>query len=251
MFAGLANSTPIIPGALNDLHIHPDVCAQRLPKCIGRRRKRVGVAQVSQEFTSPTALIPDETSDADLMEALAAGNSAAMEVLYDRYSRPVYSFAYRMLADRDHAEDLMQEVFLRAWRRANRYSGTRGSLISWLLSITHNMAIDEIRKLQRRPQKADAHEPDLMMSALRDQDEPVEDQVLASSNGELIRAALTEIPDSQRLVLELGYFHGMTQREISEHLDVPLGTIKTRMRLALKKLQDSGDIQALVQHEKR
>lgn len=183
------------------------------------------------------------------MHSVAAGNSAAMELLYERYSRPIYSFAYRMLADRDHAEDLMQEVFLRAWRRANRFSDSRGTLISWLLSITHNMAIDEIRKKQRRPQKSESREPELLMGTLRDTDEPVEDQVLTWANGEAIRAALREIPDNQREVLELGYFRGMTQREISDSLDVPLGTVKTRMRLALKKLQDSGEIQALVQHD--
>lgn len=172
-----------------------------------------------------------------------------MEMLYDRYSKPVFSFAYRMLADRDHAEDLVQEVFLRAWRRANRFSDSRGSLISWLLSITHNMAIDEIRKKQRRPQRADSNEPDLLMNSLRDADEPVEEQAVTSANGMVVRSALAEIPENQRMVLELGYFHGLTQREISDRLNVPLGTIKTRMRLALKKLQDSGDIQALVQHD--
>lgn len=204
---------------------------------------------MSFESTSETTPIPPDISDADLMSSLAAGNPAAMELLYERYSRPVYSFAYRMLGDRDHAEDLLQEVLLRAWRRSNRFSDSRGSLISWLLSITHNMAIDELRKKQRRPQKADSQEPELLMGSLRDTDMPVEELVLTSENGQVIREALAEIPDNQRIVLELGYFRGMTQREISEHLDVPLGTIKTRMRLALRKLQDSGIIQALVQHD--
>lgn len=198
---------------------------------------------------SPTAAIPDDISDADLMKALAVGNSAAMEMLYDRYSRPVYSFAFRMLNDRDHAEDITQEVFLRAWRRCSRFSDSRGSLISWLLSITHNMAIDEIRKKQRRPQKAESKEPELLMGTLRDTDVPVETQAVATTTGHVIRGALGEIPENQRIVLELGYFRGMTQREISEHLDVPLGTVKTRMRLALRKLQDSVDIQALVQND--
>lgn len=183
------------------------------------------------------------------MSFVEAGESAAMELLYDRYSKPVYSFAYRMLADRDHAEDLVQEVFLRAWRRANRFSDARGSLISWLLSITHNMAIDEIRKKQRRPQKADSQEPELLMGSLRDTDDSVEEQVVGFANNRVVRNALAEIPENQRIVLELGYFHGLTQREISERLNTPLGTIKTRMRLALKKLQDSGDIQALVQYD--
>lgn len=183
------------------------------------------------------------------MMALAAGDSSAMETLYERYSRPVYSFAYRMMSDKDLAEDLTQEVFLRAWRRSSRFSDSRGTLISWLLSITHNMAIDEIRKRQRRPQKAESQEPELLMGTLRDTDEPVETQAVATMNGHLIRESLAEIPDNQRIVLEMGYFQGLTQREISDQLNVPLGTIKTRMRLALRKLQSSGDIQALVQND--
>lgn len=183
------------------------------------------------------------------MQALAAGNPAAMEMLYDRYSRPVFSFAYRMMSDRDHAEDLVQEVFLRAWRRSHRFSDSRGTLISWLLSITHNMAIDEIRKKQRRPQKAESQEPELLMGTLRDTEESVESQAVTTVSGQQLREILFEIPDNQRVVLELGYFHGLTQREISEQLDVPLGTVKTRMRLALRKLQESGDIQALVQYD--
>lgn len=199
--------------------------------------------------TSPTATIPPDIPDADLMRALAHGDSAAMALLYDRYNRPVYSFAYRMLGDRDQAEDLVQEVFLRAWRRAAGFSDARGSLISWLLSITHNMAIDELRKRQRRPQKASSTEPDLLMNALRDPDEPVEVQAVATEYRRVVLAALGEIPDNQRQVLELGYFGGMTQREIAEYLNTPLGTIKTRMRLGLRKLQDSGEIRALVHHD--
>ena len=212
--------------------------------------EQLGIDRVSRMNISPTSAIPDDISDADLMKALATGNSLAMELLYDRYSRPVYSFAYRMMSDRDHAEDITQEVFLRAWRRCSRFSDSRGTLISWLLSITHNMAIDEIRKKQRRPQKAEAKEPELLMGTLRDEDESVEAQAIDTTSGLVIQGALDELPKNQRIVLELGYFRGMTQREISEHLDVPLGTVKTRMRLALRKLQDSGDIQALVHHDK-
>lgn len=202
---------------------------------------------MSRQKSAPTDTMSPESSDADLMAALAAGNAAAMEVLYDRFNRPVFSFAYRMVGDRNHAEDVMQEVFLRAWRRAARFSETRGTLISWLLSITHNLAIDELRKVQRRPQKADSAEPELLMASLRDTGESIEEIAIGSEYGQIVREVLAEIPDAQRIVLELGYFRGMTQREIAEHLDTPLGTVKTRMRLALQKLQDSEKIRALVQ----
>lgn len=200
-----------------------------------------------RQNSAPTDTISPDSPDADLMSALAAGNPAAMEILYDRFNRPVFSFAYRMVGDRTHAEDLMQEVFLRAWRRAARFSQTRGTLISWLLSITHNLAIDELRKVQRRPQKAEAAEPELLMATLQDTGASIEEIAIGSEYGKIVRDVLAEIPDAQRIVLELGYFRGMTQREIAEHLDTPLGTVKTRMRLALQKLQESEKIQALVQ----
>jgi len=194
---------------------------------------------------NPNASLPADTSDADLMAQLAEGNPAAMDLLYDRYNRPVYSFAYRMLGDREHAEDLLQEVFLRAWRRGSRFSETRGSLISWLLSITHNMAIDELRKQQRRPRKADASEPETLLASIQDAAEPVESQAILADRQRVVRNAMADLPGSQRTVLEMAYFNGLTQREIAEQLDTPLGTIKTRMRLGLRKLQESVDIQAL------
>jgi RNA polymerase sigma-70 factor (ECF subfamily) len=150
-----------------------------------------------------------------------------------------------MLGDQEHAEDLLQEVFLRAWRRGSRFTETRGSLISWLLSITHNMAIDELRKQQRRPRKADSPEPDMLLASIQDSAEPVESQAILADRQRIIRNALVDLPGPQRQVLELAYFNGLTQREIAEQLDTPLGTIKTRMRLGLRKLQESIDIQSL------
>lgn len=205
-----------------------------------RDQERVKLAS-----NNPNACLPVDISDAELMVQLAAGNPAAMDLLYDRYNRPVYSFAYRMLGDREHAEDLLQEVFLRAWRRGSRFSETRGSLISWLLSITHNMAIDELRKQQRRPRKADSSEPEMLLSSIQDSAEPVEMQAVWADHQRVVRHALEDLPGSQRQVLEMAYFSGLTQREIAEQLDAPLGTVKTRMRLGLRKLQESVDIQAL------
>lgn len=184
-------------------------------------------------------------SDAEIMARMMVGDSTAMNELYDRYARPVFSFALRMMGDRELAEELLQEVFLRAWRQAARYSDSRGSLISWLLSITHNMAIDELRKIQRRPQRAGSADPTATLNAIRDEAEPVDELATRSATASVVRAELDRLPPAQREVLELGYFRGLTQREIAEVLNQPLGTIKTRMRLAIRKLQDSEDIQAL------
>lgn len=179
-----------------------------------------------------------ELSDPELAARVADGESAALEVLYDRYSRIVLSFAMRILGDRQHAEELLQEVFLRVWRQAQNYSDQRGTFVTWLLSITHNMAIDEVRKRNRRPQRADSADPVLLLENQTSNEPSVEQSVLHASLQEDIAEALQSLPDSQRESLEMAYFQGLTQREIADQLDEPLGTIKTRMRLGMRKLRE-------------
>lgn len=176
---------------------------------------------------------------------MAAGDVDAMEVLYDRYNRAVFSFALRMLGNREQAEELLQEVFMRAWRQARKFSEGRGTYITWLLSITHNMAIDEIRRQNRRPRKAESADPVLMLASVRDEKPSVEEQALLGDLRDIMQDAMAQLPDAQRTALELAYFRGMTQREIAEYQDEPLGTIKTRMRLAMRKLREILESQGL------
>ena len=180
----------------------------------------------------------EEMDDPELVDAMAAGDARAMEVLYDRYSRPVFSFALRMLGDRMLAEELLQEVFFRAWNHGQKYSDRRGTFITWLLSITHNMAIDEIRKQNRRPKRADSADPVLLLDNITDESVPVEDQAVMRTVRDQITAAMATLPDAQRRAIELAYFDGLTQREIAERQGEPLGTVKTRMRLAIRKLRE-------------
>src|SRR5215207_9481108 len=105
-------------------------------------------------------------SDADLIARSAAGDARALEVLYDRYNRVVFSFALRIVGDPALAEELLQEVFFRAWQQGGAFRASKGSFITWLLSITHNMAIDEVRKRRRRPQKADSEDPETVLAAV-------------------------------------------------------------------------------------
>ena len=180
-----------------------------------------------------------ELSDADLIGRAARGEARALEVLYERYSRVVYSFGVRMLRDPQMAEELLQEVFFRAWQQGGAYSASRGTFVTWLLSITHNMAIDEIRKRGRRPMKADSEDPDAVLAGVADSGPGVEDEVWLGALRETIAGALNELPSNQRETIELAYFRGMTQREIADHLGEPLGTVKTRMRLGIRKLRDN------------
>lgn len=187
----------------------------------------------------PASLI--EASDAELIGRAAQGEARALEVLYDRYSGVVFSFALRIVADRQLAEEILQEAFFRAWQQGGNFSSGRGTFITWLLSITHNLSIDEIRKRRRRPQKADSEEPEQVLASVPDTGSgaDVEDEVWLGALRDTIGVALAELPPAQREAIEMAYFRGMTQREISEALGEPLGTIKTRMRLGLQKLKDA------------
>lgn len=199
---------------------------------------------MTQQHNPDTIPLAD-LADSDLVDAMAAGDIEAMEVLYDRYNRAVFSFALKMLGNREQAEELLQEVFVRAWRQARRFSEGRGTYITWLLSITHNMAIDEIRRQNRRPRKAESSDPVLMLANVRDENPSVEDQALLGDLRDVVREAMAQLPDAQRSALEMAYFQGYTQREIAEAQNEPLGTIKTRMRLAMKKLRSLLDTQGL------
>jgi RNA polymerase sigma-70 factor (ECF subfamily) len=179
-----------------------------------------------------------EFDDAELIRLIVSGETRALEALYDRYSRVVYSFAVRIVSDPQLAEEVMQEVFFRVWNQASAFSSGRGSLITWLLSITHNLSIDEVRKRNRRPQKAEAEDPEFLLGSMADLSTDIEEEAWLSGVRTTIASALEHLPIDQRNVIELAYFKGLTQREIAETLQQPLGTIKTRMRLGLQKLRE-------------
>ena len=182
-----------------------------------------------------------EASDADLIGLAAQGDARALEVLYERYSGVVISFAWRIVGERPLAEEILQEAFFRAWQQGSNFSAGRGTFITWLLSITHNLSIDEIRRRRRRPQKAESEEPEQVLASVADTGSgaDVEDEVWLGTLRETIGEALAELPPAQREAIEMAYFRGMTQREIADALGEPLGTIKTRMRLGLQKLRDA------------
>lgn len=179
-----------------------------------------------------------ELEDVALVELMAARDPRALETLYERYARIVFSFAFRIVGDPASAEEIVQEAFFRSWQQATRFAEGRGTYVTWLLSITHNLAIDDIRKRQRRPQRADSADPVLLLANLNDPGPSVEDRAVHHSWREEIEVALQAIPDAQRQPIELAYFSGLTQREIADQLGEPLGTIKTRMRLGMRKLRE-------------
>ena len=180
-----------------------------------------------------------EQPDDELVRRVGLGDTAALETLYSRYARVVYSFAARIVGDGLTAEEILQEAFVRAWTQAGTFQAVRGNFASWLLSITHNLAIDELRRRQRRPQRADAIDGGDVLYGLVDEATNVEEAAEASALRERVLEAMLRLPEAQRAAVELAFYRGMSQREIAAHLDEPLGTIKTRLRLGMQKLKDA------------
>ena len=171
-------------------------------------------------------------ADEDLIALVETQNSEAFAALYDRHGRAAYSLAYRMVGDKQAAEDLVQDAFLQVWRAAGSYRAERGSVRTWILSILHNRGIDRLRSAttrRRAQEKIEAAAPTF---------EPSEafQESWKNSQREQVRQALKLLPAEQIKVLELAYFSGYTDVEIVELLDLPLGTVKGQMRLGLRKL---------------
>lgn len=180
----------------------------------------------------------ENATDAQIMEGVRAGDGRAIAALYDRYHGLIFSLGLRMLNDREGAEELVQEVFLRAWRQAATYQPALGRLSTWLLGIARNLAVDELRRRGARPQRADG-DSDIQLATLAapESTDPAEQTSLAARRDE-IRRALDALPAAQRQVMDLAYYGGLTQSEIAARLGEPLGTVKTRMRLGTQKLRD-------------
>lgn len=178
-----------------------------------------------------------ELADLDLLELISDSNRDALAELYDRYGRRVFALAARILNDPVSSEEVTQDVFLSVWRRGNSYSAAKGKFTTWLFSIAHNRTIDELRKRRRdRNRQNDDIEDHLNIESA--EISPLENAV-AQSEYAKVRDAMAELPVEQRQVVELSYFKGLTQAEIAERTGQPLGTVKTRMRLALKKLRNA------------
>src|ERR671917_615169 len=175
------------------------------------------------------ALLADE----ELISLVEQSDAEAFAMLYDRHSRASYSLAYRMMGEKQAAEDLVQDALLKVWRGAGSYRAERGSVRTWILSIVHNRAIDQLRSLASRRRTQERVEA----SAPRVQPSEAFAETWRNRQREQIREALNTLPSEQLKILELAYFSGYTHVEISTLLDLPLGTVKGRMRLGLKKIR--------------
>lgn len=177
-----------------------------------------------------------DLDDEGLLFAICDGAEWAMDVLYQRYYKYAYALAYRIVHDSAIAEDIVQDSFLAVWRKAASYQEQHGSVRSWLQAIVHHRAIDKLRASAHR----DAQWVPLQVE--NEQDPPstqpeVWEEAWRHEQAVLIRRVLAQLPPAQRQVIELAYFGGYTHAEIAERWDIPLGTVKGRMRLGLQKMK--------------
>lgn len=178
------------------------------------------------------------TIDLHLINRVAGGERDAIAELYDRHAARVYALAHRILGNSTDAEDVVQDVFSQAWRKAATYRADRGSVVAWLLVMTRTRALDRVRARkpsEQREQRLD----DCDSPALASKAAPPADELIAREEADRVRAAVMQLPLDQRQALELAYFDGLSQTEIAAKLQTPLGTVKTRIRAALATLRRS------------
>lgn len=176
--------------------------------------------------------------DEQVLAAIARGEHLALRVLYDRYAGAVFSLALKMVADRELAEEVTQEAFLRVWRHAGSYDPARGRVPTWVLGLTHHLAIDQIRRRQVQAQPMPVGEDGESLAAhIPDPTVDIERDVWGAERRQVLSQALVQLPAPQREVIEQAYYRGLTQVEIAQLVGIPLGTVKTRLRLGLRKLR--------------
>lgn len=173
-----------------------------------------------------------------LLPAVATGDTSAFERLYDLYSSTLYALLLRILGDAEDAQEVLQESFVQIWNRASMFDQSRGSEMAWLVSVARSRAIDRIRaRRTRSTRESEAHREISIRSENVVKARGLDDAILGEQQ-KAVREALRELPDAQRKALEMAYFEGLSQSEIADATGEPLGTVKTRMQLGMKKLRE-------------
>jgi RNA polymerase sigma-70 factor (ECF subfamily) len=184
-------------------------------------------------------LVKNDKRDRALLRRIVAKEPQALGELYDHYNRLLFGLLLSILKKRTEAEDLLQEVFTQIWEKADQFDAASGSAYTWICTITRNKAIDRLRSKvykEQKKQSSSLDDDDVHVTLYSSENNPLEDTIL-NERAKLVKQAMEQLSDKQREVIEVAYFEGKTQSEISEEFDVPLGTIKTRMRDAMIKLR--------------
>ena len=189
----------------------------------------------SEQDLSYSREVRSNAEDVALIRRMCDADETALGALYDRWARSLYSLVFHLLKDADEAEDVVEETFWQAWRKASSYEPSRGAVSTWLLTIGRRRALDRLRAKSRR--KEESTHSGVLADIASPASDPLQ-MVESSERRSNVLTALRELPAEQREVLELGYFQGLSQSEIADTTGQPLGTVKTRMRLAMQKLRE-------------
>ncbi len=177
-------------------------------------------------------------TEEQLVAMLQQGDSGALGELYDRRGKAVFGFALHLLRDPAKAEEVTQEVFVNVWQKARTYDPSKGGFNTWLMTMVHHRAIDELRRSQRQHASLELAGQETLVRDNTSADSPA-DSAERAQDAQAVRTALETLPAEQRSVVTLAYYQGLSQSEIAARLQQPLGTVKTRMRLALQKLRSA------------
>lgn len=196
----------------------------------------VTTMSIPAEAAVSPAFIPNtDPSDEDLVHRIAQRDEAALAGFYSRHRPLAFALAQRVVGDPAMAEDVLQDAFLSVWRKAHTYSPQRGSARTWLASIVRNRAIDIVRARRERAVADD----EALLLGIRDPGPAVVDQVVASIDGETTRSALSTLPTEQREAVSLAFLGGLSHSEIAQRTGLPLGTVKSRVRLGIQRMRQS------------
>jgi RNA polymerase sigma-70 factor (ECF subfamily) len=179
----------------------------------------------------------DQEVESNLLSKIGKGDRDSFEQLYDRFSGVLFCAALQVLGDQREAEDVLQDVFVQIWDKANLYNPARGKPLTWAMTLTRNKAIDRLRSIQRRFRLKDQVEKESQVNgqiAVRDSS----DEVDAIEKSRIIHSAVLQLSREQREAIELAFFSGLTQNEIAQELRQPLGTVKARIRRGMLKLKE-------------
>jgi len=177
-------------------------------------------------------------SDLDLMLGIQSGDADALSQLYDRYSGIVKALVLRIIHNDTEADDLLQEVFMEIWNQAKNFSAEKGKPLGWMVTLTRRRAIDALRKRQAYARAEERLQAEPEQQPLAWVQNTTEKEIEAGDTRVLMAKVINSLPEAQQQVIELAFFQGMSQREIASHTNIPLGTVKTRLELGLKKIYD-------------
>ena len=181
---------------------------------------------------------PGAPTDVDLMLGIQGGDADALSQLYDRYNGIVKALILRIIHNDTEADDLLQEVFMEIWNQAKNFSAAKGKPLGWMVTLTRRRAIDALRKKQAYARAEERFQAEPEQQPLAWVQNVTEEEIHAGDTRSIMANVINSLPEAQQQVIELAFFQGMSQREIASHTNIPLGTVKTRLELGLKKIYD-------------